>query len=151
MARVVIVRRLGGPEVATIRIVLDKVGIRAEANAAALKQVRSITRRILNRSAILCPVDTGRLRASGRTAVRETARGPAGTVEYPVDYAASVHDGTKPHIIRARKKKALAFEYQGRKVIVKSVRHPGTEGRPFLRQAAEEIATAEGERFRPQG
>lgn len=133
-----------------IRIVLDKAGLRRDANELAMKKVRSTTRRILNRSTILCPVDRGRLRASGRMKVKEAARGPQGIVEYPVKYAAAVHDGTGPHIIRARKKKALAFEWMGRKVIVKSVRHPGTDGRPFLTTAAKEVAAGEGMRYRPR-
>lgn len=132
---------------ARVRVTLDKQGIHADANRFSLPGVRTITRRVLNRSAVLCPVDTGRLRASGRMKVREVARGPSGTVEYAVKYAAAVHDGTSPREIRARKKKALAFQYGGRTVIVKSVKHPGTKGRPFLRTAAEEVASAEGYRF----
>lgn len=134
-----------------VRILLDKAGLRKEANTAARAKVRTTTRRILNRSAILCPVDSGRLRASGRMKVGEAARGPRGIVEYPVQYAAAVHDGSGPHVIRAKKKKALAFEYQGRHVVVKSVRHPGSKGKPFLRQAADEIATEEGLRFVRRG
>lgn len=130
-----------------VRIVLDKQGIRADANRFSMPSVRTTTRRVLNRSAVLCPVDTGRLRASGRMKVQEAARGPRGMVEYPVKYAAAVHDGRGPQVIRARKKKALAFQYGGRTVIVKSVRTRGTEGRPFLRKAAQEVAAAEGLRF----
>lgn len=132
---------------ARVRIVLDKLGLKADANRFAGGRVRATTRRVLTRSTVLCPVDSGRLRASGRMKFREAARGPTGTVEYPVKYAAAVHDGSRPHIIRAKKKKALAFKWHGQTVIVKSVRHPGTTGRPFLRQAAEEIAAAEGVRF----
>lgn len=127
---------------------LDNSGVRSDANAAARDVVRRISRRVLNRSAILCPVDTGRLRASGRMSLREGPRGPQGVVEYPVSYAAAVHDGSRPHTIRARKKKALKFQMGGQTVIVKSVRHPGSQGRPFLRMAAEEVASAEGFQFR---
>jgi hypothetical protein len=134
---------------ARVKIRLDQAGLRADADRAAGVRVRTVSRRILNRSAILCPVDTGRLRASGRMQFREGARGPRGRVEYPVRYAAAVHDGTGPHIIRARKKKALRFQYHGQVVFAKSVRHPGTRGRPFLRRAAAEIAAAEGLRFIP--
>lgn len=130
-----------------VKVALDKRGLREDANAAAAGRVRSTTRRVLTRSTVLCPVLTGRLRASGRMKFREAAKGPTGVVEYPVNYAAAVHDGSRPHIIRARKKKALAFKMDGRTVIVKSVVHPGTDGRPFLRMAAEEVAAAEGVRF----
>ena len=127
---------------------LNDSGVRADANAAARDVVRRVSRRILTRSAILCPVDTGRLRASGRVRLGEGPRGPQGVVEYPVNYAAAVHDGARPHTIRARKKKALKFQMGGRTVLVKSVRHPGSQGRPFLRMAAEEVASAEGFQFR---
>lgn len=132
-------------------LALDTAGARLDANTLTLPDVRRITRRTLNRSAILCPVDTGRLRASGRMEIGVGRRGPAGTVEYPVNYAAAVHDGSGPHVIRARKKKALKFQMGGRTVIAKSVRHPGSQGRPFLKMAAQEIASAEGFQFRARG
>lgn len=136
---------------ARVRIVLDMNGLRSDANAFALPVVRRTTRRVFNRSQILCPVDNGNLRASGRQKVGEGARGPRGIVEYTAKYAAAVHDGSGPHIIRARRKKALRFEMDGRVVFAKSVRHPGAPGRPFLRTAAEEIATSEGMRFLRRG
>jgi hypothetical protein len=132
---------------AGVRITLDRAGIRADANRFARPRVTTVTRQVLNRSAIGCPVDSGRLRASGRMKVGESGKGPRGVVEYPVKYAAAVEDGSGPHVIRARKKKALRFKYGGRTVIVKSVKHPGTKARPFLTQAAQEVAAAEGLRF----
>lgn len=50
-----------------------------------------------------------------------------------VDYAAVQHAGI-PHgfTIRPFNKKALAFMLDGKKVIVKSVHHPGLKARPFL-------------------
>lgn len=123
---------------------LNANATRQDADAAAREIVRRVTRRVLNRSAILCPVDTGRLRASGRMDFKNEPQGPIGIVTYPVKYAAFVHDGTRPHIIKARRGRALKFEMGGRTVIVKSVRHPGFRGKPFLRLAAEEIARSEG-------
>src|SRR5688572_22772457 len=121
-------------------VTLNSSQVRADANAVARDNVRRIARRVLNRSTILCPVDSGRLRASGRMKVGEGPRGPQAVVEYPVKYAAAVHDGSRPHTIRARKKKALKFQLGGQTVFAKSVKHPGAQGRPFLRMAAEEIA-----------
>lgn len=134
---------------ARISITLDKAGIRDEANRAAKPVVRSVTRQVLNRSTILCPVDTGRLRGAGRMKIGSTGRGPTGIVEYPVKYAGPVHDGTSARVIRARRAKALVFFWpkMGRVVAFKKVRHPGTRGRPFLVRAAEEIASAGGYRF----
>lgn len=37
-------------------------------------------------------------------------------------------EGTEPHVIRARNKKALRFRYRGRIVYAKVVHHPGSRG-----------------------
>jgi hypothetical protein len=129
------------------RITLDRAALRVDAITFSAPTVRRITMRVLNRSAILCPVDTGRLRASGKMAFRTTGLGLVGNVAYPVKYAAAVHDGAGPHIIRARKKRALKFQYRGQTVFATSVRHPGNRGRPFLVRAAREVAAREGLRF----
>lgn len=130
------------------RVILDLSGVKSDVDRFALPKVRSTTRRVLNRSAILCPVDTGRLRASGRMKVVVTARGPRGKVEYPVKYAAAVEDGSAPHVIKPRRRKALRFVVGGQVVYATSVRHPGTRARPFLGRAAREIAASEGFTFR---
>lgn len=80
------------------------------------------------------PVRTGFLRdhiqvikAPGRVRV-----GPVG-----VDYDAAVEYGTKPHIIRAKPGKTLAFRMNGTMIFVKSVKHPGTKAQPYIRPARE--------------
>ena len=52
-----------------------------------------------------------------------------------IKYARGVEEGTKPHIIRAKGKKALYWK--GAKHPVKSVRHPGSRAKPFLITAFE--------------
>jgi hypothetical protein len=52
-----------------------------------------------------------------------------------IKYARGVEEGTKPHIIRAKGKKALYWK--GAKHPVKSVRHPGSRAKPFLIPAFE--------------
>lgn len=47
-------------------------------------------------------------------------------------YTMLEHDGTPPHIIRARRKKSLRFTVGGKVVFRRSVRHPGTTGSHFL-------------------
>lgn len=55
------------------------------------------TLRVENRSKVLCPVDTGRLRSSIiRGAVKTTATGLVQAVASPVVYAAAVHEGQGP-------------------------------------------------------
>jgi hypothetical protein len=46
-----------------------------------------------------------------------------------------VLDGTRPHLIRPRRAKALRFEVGGRVVYARLVRHPGTEPNDFLGKA----------------
>ena len=52
-----------------------------------------------------------------------------------IKYAPMVEYGTRPHIIRAKNKKALYWK--GAKHPVKSVRHPGGRAKPFLIPAFE--------------
>lgn len=50
-------------------------------------------------------------------------------------YADYVSEGTKPHRIQAKGKKALAFSAGGTTIVVKSVQHPGTKPDPYLVEA----------------
>ena len=52
-----------------------------------------------------------------------------------VTYAAHVEFGTRPHIIRARRRQALRFIAGGSTVFRKSVRHPGTRPYAFMANA----------------
>ena len=61
-------------------------------------------------------------------------------------YAGFVHEGTRPHVIFPRRARALRFNVAGRTVFAAKVNHPGTKPRPFLREAAAEVAARE--RFR---
>lgn len=65
-----------------------------------------------------------------------------------VEYAEMVHDGTRPHIIRPRRKRALRFRVGGRVVYAKFVRHPGTRARPFLDRALREVSSRLGFTYR---
>lgn len=78
-----------------------------------------------------------------------------GVLENHARYSFFVHDGTQPHIIRPRLKAWLYFEPSaanaaagtgggrtgtGQFVFAKEVHHPGTEPRPFLRRAVEDVS-----------
>lgn len=107
--------------------------------------VTRVTRRTLNRSAVLCPVDTGLLRASGKMNVGGFGAQYRGTVEYDADYAAAVHNGRRALTIRAKRPGGrLKFTIDGRTVYAREVRQPARPGRPFLRNALQEVAGAEG-------
>ncbi len=55
--------------------------------------------------------------------------------EAVASYAPWVHDGTKPHRILPRAKKALRWTNGGKFVFAKSVWHPGTKKDQFLYEA----------------
>lgn len=122
-------------------------------NQAALHQVgmkrarmliNKVTRQILNRSAVLCPVDTGRLRASGSMRIAERGSAVVGQVEYTADYAAAVHNGTRPRVIVPRRGRYLRFQVGDRTVYARRVNHPGTPARPYLATALVEVAGRAG-------
>lgn len=124
------------------RILVDQAQLRRVIRQASMRELENTGRRVVNRAKTLCPVDTGRLRASikGKASRTWTLR-PQFTVSSNVDYAQMVHDGTRPHIIRPRTKQVLKFNVGGQVVFAKVVHHPGTRARPFLDRAlAEETA-----------
>lgn len=100
---------------------------------------RAITRatfRVEAKAKQLAPVKFGRL----RSAIVAKVKGLTGTISVNVDYAGAVEFGTKPHIIKPKTKKALAFKPGGGfrfwdesgRVVLKSVKHPGTKAQPYL-------------------
>lgn len=110
----------------------------------ARRKVRRVTRRTDNRSAVLVPVDSGNLRASRRSDVREIGATVVGTVGYYARYAAAVHNGRRALTIRAKGGGMLKFVVDGRTVYARQVRQPARRGRPYLAQALREVAAAEG-------
>jgi len=98
------------------------------------------------------PVRTGRLRAS----ITHGGKGLRYTVGTDVKYARFVEEGTKPHVIRPRTKKALAWSGGGRTaaglgrgpqgtkkrggqlIVRKRVNHPGTKGTQMFERAGQE-------------
>lgn len=110
----------------------------------ARKIVRKVTRRTFNRSQILCPVDTGNLRASGSMTLGDRGSLVVGRVEYTASYAAAVHEGRRALTIRAKGGGYLRFVVDGKVVFARSVHQPARRGRPFLRDALLEVAAQEG-------
>ena len=110
----------------------------------ARKIVRRVTRRAFNRSQILCPVDTGNLRASGSMTLGDRGALVVGRIEYTARYAAAVHEGRRALTIRASGGGYLRFVVDGRVVFARSVHQPARRGRPFLRDALLEVAGQEG-------
>ena len=73
------------------------------------------------------PVRDGDLHRSRFDEEITTRTGPGVRVGYTAAHARYLVDGTRPHEIRPRRKKALAFNVRGRRVVTSRVRHPGTK------------------------
>lgn len=130
------------------RVRLDRADLRRVIRGASLRELTRTGQRVVNRAKILAPVDTGRLRASIRGEARRTwTLRPQYTVGSDVDYAAMVHDGTRPHEIRPRQAQVLRFRVGSRWVYARVVHHPGTRARPFLDRALREETAGRGYRI----
>lgn len=127
------------------RVRLDRGQLGRVIQGESRKALRRRAPQVLNRAKILAPVDTGRLRASGKIQYSGlfTFR-PKATVIFDVSYAAMVNDGTRPHIIRPKTKQVLKFTVGGRTVYAKVVHHPGTRANPFLDRALREVVGPAG-------
>ena len=101
----------------------------------------------------------GKLKRSITYAVRK--QGKQGIIRAKAPHAHLVHDGTRPHVIRAKsratagraaglftRRKAIAIPIGGRLVFRKEVRHPGARAQPFLTEAAEQGAEAVAQALR---
>ncbi|MGW8357403.1 HK97 gp10 family phage protein [Streptomyces wedmorensis] len=127
------------------RIRLDRAALNRTFRATSRSEGEIAARQVVARAKILAPVDTGRLRSSIRVERRSTfGLRQRWTVGSDVEYAPMVNDGTKPHIIRPQRAKALKFKVGGRTVFAKVVHHPGTRARPFLDRALADVARSRG-------
>jgi hypothetical protein len=110
--------------------------------------IRGVARRVRTRAVLKCPVDTGRLRSAHREEVGVRRGQVYGFVTNDVEYAAAVHDGSGPYVIRPRRPGGvLRFETGGEVVFTTHVNHPGTRPQPWLREAMEEVAVPAGFRI----
>ncbi|MCM6774982.1 HK97 gp10 family phage protein [Nocardia sp. CDC159] len=111
------------------------------------RAVARLARRITNNASQRAPVDTGNLRRMIATdPITFTPGHVHGGVTARAKYSRWVHDGTSPHVIRPRGRKALRFTVDGRTVFARYVNHPGTRARPFLLNAAREEISRMGSR-----
>ena len=130
------------------QLVIDNAQMRAVLtgkNSAAVQLVQKAQRQTLTRAKITSPVDSGALRNS-HVAEPIKVSGDKVTTEISVeggakqDYAMYVHEGTKPHVIKPRRKKVLSWKGPEGRVFATAVNHPGTEPRPWLRNALQATA-----------
>ncbi|UPK64898.1 hypothetical protein MYP14_05980 [Rhodococcus pyridinivorans] len=125
---------------------LDQGRLGQQVQPIMARKAASLTRRISAQAKTNVPVRTGFL---GRS-IQEDPLVFAGPfrvttgVTATADYAGAVHDGTRPHVIRPRNGTHLKFPGRNGPVFARSVNHPGTRPRPFLRNAAEQVLRADG-------
>lgn len=73
------------------------------------------------------PFDTGETHASIKGSVSSQGEDRYRlTLQAPTPQAKWTNDGTRPHVIRPRNKRALSFVTSGVRVITSVVHHPGT-------------------------
>ncbi len=105
-----------------------------QAHATTFDVLMEASNYILAEMQARCPVDTGKLRESLGIKV-ETDRVTIGPDLNVAPYAPYVIFGTKPHEIRAKPGKTLAFTVGGQQIFTKVVQHPGTKAQPFVQEA----------------
>lgn len=103
------------------------------------RDLDDMSRRVVTAARLGVGVDTARLLATIR---RENGVGPLGLYtditagrRGITDYLGYHMDGTPPHTIRPRRRRALRFVSGGAVVYARRVRHPGTRPNPFLVRA----------------
>lgn len=130
------------------QLVIDNSQMRAAltgSNSEAVKLVQRAQRQTLNQAKVNTPVDTGALRNS-HVAEPIVVRGDTVSTEISAtggvkqEYAMYVHEGTKPHVIKPRRKKVLSWKGAEGRVFATAVNHPGTNPRPWLRNALQQTA-----------
>jgi HK97 gp10 family phage protein len=94
------------------------------------------------------PTHTGEQTASNMVGtIHSKMTGPLmGMVYVESPYAIFVHEGTRPHIIRAVNKKVLANKRTGQ-IFGKIVHHPGSRANPFLQRAVDKNESFIDQRF----
>ena len=75
----------------------------------------------------------GKLQGSIHSRQSRTAYGQMAWIGSTVEYALAHHEGTKPHIIRPDKAKALRFTAGSRVIYSRAVKHPGTSANRYLK------------------
>ncbi len=87
---------------------------------------------VVNDSKAIAPFKTGNLKKDIQVFKADQTSVTIGNSKL-APYAKFVHFGTKPHMIKVKKAKALANK--NGKVFGKKVNHPGTKANPYLKNA----------------
>jgi hypothetical protein len=126
-------------------LLIDEPKLQDQVMGDLVMFTRGFTERVVQQARADAPERTGHLK---RTLVSEPVRrtGPwslESGVAATAHYAAAVHEGARPHLIRPRNARALRFTVGGRVVFTQLVRHPGNRSNPFLSRAVHKVASAD--------
>lgn len=99
-----------------------------EISRAISASIQTVERNVKREAPVNKQTGGGNLRQSIRSQMLGVA---SGMVEVGAEYGAAVETGTRPHIIRPVRKKALANRRTG-EFFGKIVHHPGTKANPFF-------------------
>lgn len=105
----------------------SSIEIATALNAGIRKSIFAVDRRVKRET----PVDTGRLNGAWRQRFGRLT----GELVNTAKYAPYVHNGTRPHTISIRNKKALS---NGKVFFGRVVNHPGNKANPFLKRAVDQ-------------
>ncbi|CDF65223.1 HK97-gp10 family putative phage morphogenesis protein [Campylobacter fetus] len=97
---------------------------------------------VVNDSKAIAPFKTGNLKKDIQVFKADQTSVTIGNSKL-APYAKFVHFGTKPHIIRVKKAKALANKKAGL-CFGKQVNHPGTKAQPYLEDGLNNYISSSG-------
>lgn len=110
----------------------DLFGLVKNAKRIAMQRVVIAGEGLMKREV---PVKRGTLRRSVTSRVEQG--GNRGVIGTNLKYARAVNDGSRPHIIKPKRAKALFW--QGARHPVKVVHHPGTRANDFMSRTRERL------------
>lgn len=129
----------------TARLSIDESRLQQEVMGRLDTFAQGFVSTVSTTAKALVPVRTGFLRSSIHPdPVRRTGPWSIDTgVSADAPYAAPVHEGARPHVIRPRHARFLRFEVEGRVVFARRVNHPGQRAQPFLSNAVHRVVSAD--------
>ncbi len=113
-----------------------------EAKEVALRQAASKYKKM-----VLDYIDEGKAFKNRTETLRNSIMTAGNKVFTRVKYAPFVEFGTRPHVIKPRRKKALRFVIDGKEVFAMKVNHPGSKPYPFFYAEMEKRAKEVGKEF----
>lgn len=131
---------MAGPARTTIRINKAAVDYLRGWNGEVGREIEKLARHTVKLQKALAPKRTGHLAASIHYTKSTGKQGISFTTESKVKHAIWMEEGTRPHIIRPKKRGGvLAFYWPkvGRDVALRHVMHPGTKGHHFMQRGLE--------------